>query len=143
VGIDHIEELLKDLRVGDARAAAVLLPIDQFEEVFTVTTPAERAAFLHLLASALNPARDLPLMMIATGRSDVLEGLLEAGELAHLTETYPLTPMPLDRVPRLVDGPAQVVGLNVEKGLAQNSADDPRARRWRALPRNADAAAAG
>lgn len=124
VAIDHIEELLKDLRVGDARAATVLLPIDQFEEVFTVATPSERASFLHLLASALDPARDLPLMVIATGRSDVLEALLEAGNLAPITETFPLIPMPLDRVPRLVEGPAQVAGLNVEKGLAEGIARD-------------------
>ena len=63
-------------------------------------------------------------MVIATGRSDVLDGLLEAGELAHLTETYALMPMPLDRVPRLVEGPAQVAGLNVEKGLAEAIARD-------------------
>jgi hypothetical protein len=124
VAIDHIEELLKDLRAGDARTATVLLPIDQFEEVFTVATTAERTTFLHLLASALDPARDLPLMVIATGRSDVLEGLLEAGELAHLTETLPLPPMPLDRVPRLVEGPAAMAGLNVEKGLSEAIARD-------------------
>jgi len=124
VAIDHVEKLLGDLRVGDARGATVLLPIDQFEEVFTVATPVERATFLHLLASAVDPARDLPVMVIATGRSDVLEGLLEAGELAHLTETYALMPMPLDRVPRLVEGPAQVAGLNVEKGLAEAIARD-------------------
>ena len=122
--IDHVEKLLKDIRVGDARGATVLLPIDQFEEVFTVATPVERATFLHLLASAVDPARDLPVMVIATGRSDVLEGLLEAVELAHLTETYALMPMPLDRVPRLVEGPAQVAGLNVEKGLAEAIARD-------------------
>src|SRR5712671_1945208 len=121
--IDHVEKLLKDLRVGDARGATVLLPIDQFEEVFTVATPGERATFLHLLASAVDPARDLPVMVIATGRSDVLEGLLEA-VVAHRTETYALTPMPLDRVPRLVEGPAQVAGLNVEKGLAEAIARD-------------------
>ena len=122
--IDHVEKLLKDIRVGDARGATVLLPIDQFEEVFTVATPAERATFLHLLASVVDPARDLPVMVIATGRSDVLEGLLEAVELARLTETYALMPMPLDRVPRLVEGPAQVAGLNVEKGLAEAIARD-------------------
>jgi len=57
----------------------VLLPIDQFEEAFTVAAPDERAAFLRLLAGALDPARDLPVMVIATARSDVLEGLIEAG----------------------------------------------------------------
>ncbi|HEV2958119.1 MAG TPA: TIR domain-containing protein [Xanthobacteraceae bacterium] len=124
VAIDHIEELFRDLRVGQARAATVLLPIDQFEEVFTVATETERVTFLHLLASTLDPARDLPVMVIATGRSDVLQGLLEVGELAHLTETYPLSPMPLDRVPRLVEGPAAMAGLNVEKGLSEAIARD-------------------
>ena len=33
-------------------------------------------------------------------------------------------PMPLDRVPRLVEGPAQVAGLNVEKGLSEAIARD-------------------
>jgi len=122
--VDHVEKLLKDLRVGDTRGATVLLPIDQFEEVFTVATHVERATFLHLLTSAVDPARDLPVMVIATGRSDVLDGLLRAGELAHLTETYALMPMPLDRVPRFVEGPAQVAGLNVEKGLAEAIARD-------------------
>src|SRR5260370_42100528 len=70
--IDHVEKLLRDLRVGDARGATVLLPIDQFEEVFTVATPVERATFLHLLASAVDPARDLPVIGIAAGRSDAL-----------------------------------------------------------------------
>jgi hypothetical protein len=45
VAIDHFEELLKDLRAGDARGATVLLPIDQFEEMFTVATQSERDAF--------------------------------------------------------------------------------------------------
>jgi tetratricopeptide (TPR) repeat protein len=122
--IGLIENLLKDLRIGEARNATVLLPLDQFEEVFTVATPTERAAFIQLLAAALDPARDLPLMVIATGRSDVLEGLIQSGDLARLTETFPLPLLPLDRVPRLVEGPATVAGLNVEKGLAERVARD-------------------
>jgi tetratricopeptide (TPR) repeat protein len=121
---DHVAELLKDLRIGEARNATVLLPIDQFEEVFTVATTAERDAFMRLLAATLDPARDLPLMVVATGRSDVLEGLIQAGDLAQLTETFPLPLMPLDRVPRLVEGPAAIAGLNVEKGLAERIARD-------------------
>jgi tetratricopeptide (TPR) repeat protein len=79
---------------------------------------------MRLLTSALDPARDLPFMMIATGRSDVLEGLVQAGDLAQLTDTFPLPLMPLDRVPRLVEGPAAVAGINVEKGLAERIARD-------------------
>jgi hypothetical protein len=42
---------------------------------------------------------DLPVIAVATGRADVLQGLLEISELVPLTETIPLLPMPLDRDP--------------------------------------------
>ena len=117
--VQQIAELAKDLRVGPARAATLLLPIDQIEEVFTIAEPEERTAFLRLMAALLDPRRDLPVMAVATGRADVLQGLLEASELAPLTETIPLLPMPLDRVPRLIEGPATVASLIVQRGLAQ------------------------
>jgi tetratricopeptide (TPR) repeat protein len=121
---DEIETLVKKLRVGEARAATVLVPIDQFEEVFTVATKDERVGFLRLLAALLDPARGVPIIVLATGRSDVLEGLTQADELARLYETCPLAAMPLDRVGRLVEGPAAVAGLNVQKGLSERIVRD-------------------
>src|SRR5215813_11651675 len=115
--IRHVTELVKDLRVAEAGAATLLVPIDQFEETFTIAEAAERDAFLSLLAAMLDPARDLPIIAVATGRADVLQGLLEGSELAPLTETVPLPKMPLERVIRLVDGPAGIAGIHVEKGL--------------------------
>jgi tetratricopeptide (TPR) repeat protein len=123
-GVAEFSELLKDLRIGEQSGATALLPIDQFEELFTVAPPQERSTFLSLLAGALDPGRDLPLMVLATGRSDVLDGLLGAGELAHLYETEPLAPMPLDRVPRLIEGPAAVASLHVDPGLPERMARD-------------------
>jgi tetratricopeptide (TPR) repeat protein len=117
--VSRIEQIIKDLRAGEGRAATVLLPIDQFEELFTVAEPGERAALLSLLATILDPARGLPLMVIATGRADVLQGLLETSALAPLMDTTPLLPMPLERVPQLVEGPAAVTSLVVEPGLAE------------------------
>ena len=121
---NDVEELVKDLRIGESRNATVLLPIDQFEEVFTVATAEERAAFLRLVCAVLVPARGIPLLVVATGRSDVLEGLIATGDLGQLTETFPLPLMPLDRVPRLVEGPAAVASINVEKGLPERIARD-------------------
>jgi WD40 repeat protein len=120
--IAAIETLTQDARVGDARNATVLLPIDQFEEVFTTTDAEQRAAFLGLLAAVF--ARDLPFMVVATGRSDVLEGLIDSSELVQRYETYPLPAMPLDRVPRLIEGPAAVAGTNIEKGLPERIVRD-------------------
>jgi WD40 repeat protein len=124
VAVDHIAELVKDLRTGEARNATVLLPIDQLEEILTVTPAVERAAFLDVLAVTLDPTRGLPFMVIASGRSDVLEGLAEVGTLAHVTETFPLPPLPFDRVTRLIEGPAAVAGFNIEKGLSEIIARD-------------------
>lgn len=116
--VETVARVVQDLRVGEASAATLLIAIDQFEEVFTLAEVAERTAFLTLLAAILDPTRGLPVMAVATGRADVLEGLLETGALAPLMDTAPLLPMPIDRVPRLVEGPAAVASLVVEKGLA-------------------------
>jgi energy-coupling factor transporter ATP-binding protein EcfA2 len=115
----RIERIVQDLRVGEGRAATILIPFDQFEELFTVAEPGERAVFLTLLTAILDSARGLPLMIIATGRADLLQGLLETSALAPLMDTASLLPMPLDRVPLLVEGPAAVVSLIVEKDLSQ------------------------
>ena len=70
-----IERLVQDAASATHAAPRVLLPIDQFEECFTTTPAAERDAFL--ACSRPRSMRDLPFMVIATGRSDVLEGLIE------------------------------------------------------------------
>ena len=113
---------MQDARIGEARGATVLLPVDQFEECFTTTPATERAAFLGLLQAAF--VRDLPFMVIATGRSDVLEGLIESSELVGHYETFPLTAMPPERYPRLIEGPAAVAGITVEKGLSERIGRD-------------------
>jgi WD40 repeat protein len=117
--LDRIQQLFKDMRVGDARSNTVLLPIDQFEEIFTIAEHKERDHFVGLLASLLDPKLELPLITVATGRSDVLQGLLETSDLAQFCETYPLGPMAFDQIPRLVEGPADIAGLAIEDGLTQ------------------------
>lgn len=120
----RIEELLKDMRVGTARSTTVLLPVDQLEEIFTIADPLERDRFIELLALLLDPGRDLPLMAVATGRSDVLLGLLETSVLGEFCENHPLGPMRLDKIPRLIEGPASVAGLYLDDGLSDSIARD-------------------
>ena len=111
------ERLASNLRIGEARSATILISIDQFEEIFTIADATERTALLSLLSDVLAPARGLPFLAVATGRTDVLHGLIEKSPLATLVETTFLPPVPLERVPFLVEGPARVAGLRVEKGL--------------------------
>ena len=88
--VGNIRELAKDLRVGVARVATVLVPIDQLEELFTIADAEDRDTFLALMAALLDPTADLPILTVAAGRADVLQGLLESGALAALAETLPL-----------------------------------------------------
>lgn len=139
----EVEKLLKTLRVADAAAATVLLPVDQLEELFKISPEPERLAFLRLLAELTDKNAKLPVMVVATGRSDILEPLsadvldrvLKAKQLddptvdrtrdlARIYDTYVLTPMPLIRIKDLVEGPAGVAGMNVQHGLAQHIAND-------------------
>jgi hypothetical protein len=122
--IDDISRLARTLRIGDASQATLLFPIDQFEEVFTIAEANERDTFLRLLAAVLDPELGLPVMVAATGRADILQSLLEGSAIAATIETVFLLPMPLDRVPRLIEGPAAVAGLSLEKGLANEIAGD-------------------
>jgi len=141
--VAEFEMLLKTLRVADAAAATVLLPMDQLEELFKVSPEPERLAFLRLLADLTDKNAKLPIMVVATGRSEVLEPLsayvvdrlLKAKQLddpsgdrtrdlSRIYDTYVLTPMPLSRIKDLVEGPAGVAGMIVEDGLAQHIAQD-------------------
>ena len=96
-----------------------VLVIDQFEELFTLTPAAERAAFLAAIAAALDhPGRRL--RVIATVRADFLGRALEdpvAGGLLH-QRTVLARPLTDDELHEAVTRPAEVAGLAVEPALA-------------------------
>jgi hypothetical protein len=46
--VDEVAKLARNLRIGESSASILLLSIDQFEEVFTIAGPTERAAAARL-----------------------------------------------------------------------------------------------
>lgn len=122
----HLGELVSNLRIGPSTNATVVIPVDQFEETLSVADSRQGEAFLKALSILLDPASRLPVIVLATGRSDMLDGVLDlAGpghDLARVMRTYALPPMPLERLPRLIEGPAAVAGLYVEPGFAAHVA---------------------
>lgn len=114
----------------DEHHAAILVAIDQFEEVFT-RTPAERSAqFVALLAKMLKPG--LPFVVTATMRSDHLGDLQRAGPLTDQFEQFSLGPMPVERIGEIIRGPARVAGVEVDEELVTRMTGD--ARTTDALP---------
>jgi hypothetical protein len=112
-----------DLRVKVGAAdAQILISIDQAEELFGVADPDEARLFLDILSRAL--AENLPFMAVMTMRSDFLGQLQSATTLTAKFEEFSLGPMPLARVPQIIEGPARVAGLAVEDAFVQQAASD-------------------
>jgi WD40 repeat protein/transcriptional regulator with XRE-family HTH domain len=120
---------LKDGNRGILRAVHRILPadesvelvllIDQFEEVFTlIEDESERVLLLESLATAVLDERSR-LHVIITLRADFTDRPLryvDFGELLNRRFEFVL-PLTADEVERAVAGPAQRVGLRLEKGL--------------------------
>ena len=112
-----------DLRVeAGAADAQILIPIDQAEELFSVSDPGEARRFLDVLSHVLS--ENLPFMAVMTMRSDFLGQLQSATGLTARFEKFSLGPMPLSRVPQIIEGPARVAGLGVEEASVQQAVGD-------------------
>ena len=115
--------LARDLRVKrGANEAHILLPIDQAEELFGAADPDDSKRFLEILSGAL--FENLPFLAIMAQRSDYLEALQSAESLTAKFEEVSLAPLPLSRVPQIIEGPARVAGLAIEDVLVAKASAD-------------------
>jgi hypothetical protein len=118
-----LDDFASDLRVkAGASEAQILIPIDQAEELFGVADPDEARRFLAILSQALS--EDLPFQAVMALRSDYLGQLQSATSLTARFEEFSLGPMPLARIPEIIQGPARVAGLSVEEAFVQQAASD-------------------
>ena len=99
----------------------VLLVIDQFEELFTLTEFKERLQFIELLLGAVKYAGDR-FKLVLTVRADFVASCLEIPELATILQQGSVLVPPYlteeDYCSAIVK-PAEQVGLTVESGLIQ------------------------
>ena len=63
-------------------------------------------------------------MAVMAMRSDFLGRLQSAAALTARFEEFSLGPMPLTRIPQIIQGPAKVAGVNVEEAFVQQAARD-------------------
>ncbi|NEO56096.1 MAG: hypothetical protein F6K54_25290 [Okeania sp. SIO3B5] len=97
----------------------VVLVVDQFEELFTLTAEKERLEFLNLLLGALRETSD-KLKLIITLRDDFIGNCLEVPELDVLVEENLILVSPNlqeEEYREAIVKPAEKVGLKVESGL--------------------------
>ena len=94
----------------------MLLFIDQFEELFTLTSPAHHARFIAMLARAAQSPR---LRMVLTVRADFYHHCVAAAPLAKLLRTgsFPLAAPDMPALLEMITGPAAVAGVTFAEGL--------------------------
>jgi hypothetical protein len=106
------------LLTGYAPAAAeLLLFIDQFEELFTLTAPEHHRRFIAMLARAAQSPR---LRMVLTLRADFYHRCVDYPSLAALLRagSFPLAAPDLPALLEMITGPAAVAGLTFQDVLA-------------------------
>ena len=118
-----LSDLASDLRIqADANEAQILISIDQAEELFGASEPEDADRFFAILNVAMSDG--LPFLAVLAQRSDFLEKLQSAEKLTARFEEFSLHPLPLSRIPQVIEGPARVAGLGIEEGLVLQATKD-------------------
>ena len=102
--------------------AYVVVLVDQLEEVFRDPGGSSRRALALVLAACAQPGSRL--VAVATMRSDYLNSFQLLPAVSAGYEEMTLDPMPRERFTEVVTGPAEVVGLRLEPGLAERLVAD-------------------
>jgi len=127
-GLEVLRDSLDELRTQNKRLdASLLISVDQAEELFSTADPIETNRLLQLLAEA--QAEQLPLLTLMAMRSDYLESLqnhsvLKSDTVTWDMELFSLETLPLERISKLIRGPAEVAGLLVEEELIAAARQD-------------------
>lgn len=121
--VQLMSEVAHDIRALQGNTTAhILLPVDQAEELFTMAEKVQADRFLAVLSEALKA--DIPLLPLLTMRSDHLGDLQSASALTVRLDEISLGPMPLARIPQIIEGPARVAGLGIEEEFVHQAARD-------------------
>ncbi len=122
----HVEGVSRALRHMFPADAAILIVVDQFEELFTLTTePDRRERFLDLLTELATDSA-VGARIVATLRADFFDApLLHAGmgELLR-SGTVPLAAPNADELREMIEAPAAAVGVGYEPGLVDRIVSD-------------------
>lgn len=111
------------LDAGGATDGAVLLVLDQLEEVFGTPEGSDARAALRLLLEASAETFG-PVVVLATMRSDFLNDFQLFEGAAKRYEEVPLDPMLRSHFSEVIEGPAAVFGLDLDPGLTERMVED-------------------
>jgi len=105
---------------GGADAPAMVITIDQFEEVFTLADSEQREALAAGIAALV--AADRGHRVILTMREEFRSRLVELRALGHLLDKawYSMRPMGYEELKAAVERPAMLVNLQFQSGIVDD-----------------------
>jgi WD40 repeat protein len=112
---------------GDDARGRLVIVIDQFEELFTLTeSRSERERFVTAITSMTRGGADAPALVVIGVRSDFLGqcGGFERLQPALWDHLFLLTPMTIPEMRQAITGPAAADGLRLDEGLAEQILGD-------------------
>ncbi|MBZ9639248.1 AAA family ATPase [Streptomyces sp. PSKA30] len=115
-GPDALRGELSRLRGG--RFRRVLLVVDQFEEVVTLTGERERAQFLEALRACVE--QDPAVRVLVTLRVDLLGRLLGSGQADLFQHPVAIGTLGRAQLVEVVERPGALVGLRFESGVVDS-----------------------
>ena len=115
---EQLERALASAAAKSPAGARVLLAIDQFEELFSLSDESTAASFLRQITGAVMDV-DSPLTVVLTLRADFYDRPLQHADFATLLTSGVLNvlPMAADELEAAVLDPARQVGVEVEPAL--------------------------
>jgi hypothetical protein len=108
------------------RGARTLIVIDQFEETFTLSDPAERVRFVSTLLDTADLASDRPIHIVVTLRADFYSHCWQHPTLPLRIAHNQCAVGPLDRpsLRAVIEKPLVLAGVRIEPGLVDLVLDD-------------------
>ena len=107
----------------EPRSRRLLIPLDQAEQLTTVTQPKERDELLSVLAKGLGAgSRATVVMTVRTDHLDELQRLPVIGDMVN--NLFAVRPIKASRLPAVIEGPAGRAGLTFETGLVARLVED-------------------
>ncbi len=120
---EGVVSLIENALVEAPAWAKVLLFIDQFEELFTLSSAADAQAFAMLLDAIAKSGR---VRVVVTMRADFYHRAVEFPQFAELLRagSFPLTIPKRDALRQMIERPAERAGLTFDHALVDRMLDD-------------------
>jgi WD40 repeat protein/type II secretory pathway predicted ATPase ExeA len=122
-GTDGLRRVVDDLLVAGpgTHQRRLVVMVDQAEELFTRTPSDALQRFARLLRDAVAG----PVWVVAAMRSEFLDDLRDLPALAGISiEAYVVAPLAREALREVIERPAKVARLRLDKGLATQLVDD-------------------